>query len=123
MSAPGTGKKLASIEHEHDDDVEYRHRVATYVDGNTVAYEDTSFTTGDSPAILDVFTDLGRIAHEGYIVNDGPGRILVEMSFDGTTYGGQHTIYDGDTLSFSNLKIKKIRLTWVDNSAYRAMVG
>jgi len=123
MSNIGTGKKIASIEHEHDDDVEYRKRVATYVDGNTVAYEDTSFATGDSPAVLDVLTDLGRIAHEGYVINDGPGRILVEFSFNTTTYGGQHTLRDGETLSFNNLKIKRIRLTWVDNSSYRVMVA
>jgi hypothetical protein len=123
MSHIGTGKKLASIEHQHDDDVEYRHRVATYVDGDTVAYEDTSFATGDSPAVLDIFTDLGRIAHEGYVICDGPGRILIELSTDGSAYGGQHTLYDGDTLSFSNLKIRRIRLTWVDNSSYRVMVG
>jgi hypothetical protein len=123
MSAPGTGKKIASIEHQHDDDVEYRKRVATYVDGNTVSYEDTSFTTGDSPAVLDVFTDLGRIAHEGYVVNDGPGDITIEFSFDGATYGGLHTLKDGEMLSFNNLKIKRIRLTWIDNSAYRVMVA
>lgn len=123
MSAPGEGKKIASIDHQHDDGVEYRKRVATYVDGNTVSYEDTSFVTGDSPAVLDVVTDLGRIAHEGYVINDGPGDIRVELSYDASTYGGLHTLKNGETLSFNNLKIKRIRLTWIDNSAYRVMVA
>lgn len=123
MSHTNTGKKIASIDHQHDDGVEYRKRVATYVDGNSVSYEDSAFVTGDSPAILDVFTDLGRIGHEGYIINDGPGDIVFETSFDGVNYGGLHTLNEGEVCSFSNLKIKKIRLTWVDNSAYRVMVA
>lgn len=122
MSAPGTGKKIASMDHEHDDAVEYRKRVATYVDGNTVSYEDTDFTSANSPAVLDVITDLGRIAHEGYISNEGPGDILVELSFDNTQYGGVHTLKECEVLSLQNSKIKKIRLTWVDDSAFRVMV-
>lgn len=122
MSGTGEGKKVASMDHQHDDGVEYRKRVATYVDGNTVSYEDTAFTTGDSPTVLDVFGDLGRIGHEGYVLNDGPGNILVELSFDGTAYGGIHTLKDGELLTLQNSKIKKIRLTWVDDSAFRVMV-
>lgn len=123
MSHPGTGKKIASILHQQDDDVEYRHRVATYIDGNTVSYEDANFLTGDSPAVLDVLTDLSRIGHEGYLINDGPGDIQIEFSEDGTTYGGVHTVKQTETIQFNDLKFRKIRLTWVDNTAYRVMVG
>ena len=107
---------------EHDD-VEYRKRVATYADGSTVSYEDTSFVTGDSPIVLDVFTDLGRRGHEGQVINDGSGDIKVEVSYDGINYGGLHTLHEGDELVLENLSFKKIRLTWVSNSAYRVLVA
>ena len=82
-------QSIASDEH---DMVEYRKRVSLAVDGNSVAYEDTSFTSGDSPLVCDVFSDLGRIGHQGYICNDGSGKLLVEFSADGSSYGGQHTL-------------------------------
>lgn len=123
MSNPGSGKKIASIEHQQHDDIEYRKRVATYIDGDTASYEDTDFVSANSPAVLDVFTDLDRIAHEGYVINDGPGDFTITFSTNGTDYGGIHTVSAGEILNFSNLKIKKIKLTHIDDSAYRVLVG
>lgn len=117
------GKHLNTFAQEEHDDVEYRKRVATHVDGDSVSYEDSDFVTGDSPIVFDVFTDLGRIGHKGYIVNDGPGEIKLENSSDGTVYGGQHTIKEGEVFVLDDLKIKKLRLTWVNDSAYRALVA
>lgn len=116
-------RHLNSFANDVFDAVEYRNRVATFVDGSTVSYEDNNFSTGDSPAILDVFTDLGRIGHDGYLVNDGPGNILLEISADGTAYGGQHTIRSKEILSLKDSAIKKIRLTWAQNTAYRVLVA
>lgn len=110
-------------EYNEHDDVERRKRVATWVDGNVLSYEDTNFTSGESPAVLSVITDLGRTAHEGYFINDGPGDILIEFSFDGTNYGGQHTVHGGDIVDLKDLKIQKIRLTYVDPTEYRVLVG
>lgn len=106
-----------------NDTVENRKRVATYVDGNTVAYENAAFVTGQSPAIIDFFTDSGgKIAHKGWFVNDGPGDIKIEFSFNGSAYGGQHTIKTGETVSLDDFSIKKIRLTWVSDAGYRALL-
>jgi hypothetical protein len=110
-------------EYNEHDDAEGRKRVATWIDGNVASYEDTNFTSGESPAVLDVYNDLGRIAHEGYFINDGPGDILVEFSYDSSTYGGQHTVHGGDILDLRNLKIMRIRLTYVDPTEYRVLVG
>jgi len=38
------GKKLQSLAQDENDPVEYRKRVATYVDGSSASYEDTNFT-------------------------------------------------------------------------------
>ena len=95
---------------------------ASFWAGRTKAYEDTSFVTGESPRVLDVLTDLGRNGHDGYMVNDGNGDIKVEISDDGTTYGGQHTIKKDEIFDFYMLDIAKIRLTWVADSAYRMLV-
>lgn len=116
-------KHLNSFTNDEHDGVEYRKRVATYVDGTSVSYEDSSFVTGDSPAVLDVFTDLGRFGHKGQFINDGPGKIRVEISADGTTYGGIHTLGEGDTLVLDDLKINKLRLTWQQDTSYRALVA
>ena len=107
---------------EHDT-VEHRLRVATHIDGNTVSYEDTNFTSVESPAVLAVFNDLGRSGHEGYISNDGPGDMTYEISFDGTTYGGIHTLRGGEVHTLKNMKINRIRLTYVDPTEYRVKVG
>lgn len=123
MSKKGGHVNIASSANEEHDHIEYRKRVATYVDGDTVSYEDINFVTGDSPIVFDTFTDLGRICHEGYIINDGSGDILVEFSTNGTDYGGQHTLKSGEQLVLNNLKIKKIKLTWVADSAYRVLVA
>ncbi len=123
MANTGGHVNVASDSHEEHDHVEYRKRVATYVDGTSVAYEDTNFTSAESPAVCDVFTDLGRIGHKGYFINDGPGDIQIEISADGITYGGVHTLHGGDVLDFDDLKIKKIRITYIDPTEYRALIS
>ena len=88
---------------QQNDPVEKRQRVATYVDGSTLSYENSTFNTGASPVVINFSVDSGgRIAHKGYFVNDGPGDIQIEFSFDGSTYGGIHTIKTGETISLDD---------------------
>jgi len=91
--------------------------------GRTVTYEDTSFLTGDSPAVHDVNTDLGRNARDGYLINDGAGNFTVEVSNDGDTYGGAHTVKGGEIMRLKGLNVDRIRVTWIANSAYRILVA
>jgi len=90
--------------------------------GRSVSYEDTSFLTGDSPVVLDVNADLGRNGRDGYIANDGAGNFTVEVSDDGTTYGGSHTVKAGEILEINGVDIDKVRITWIANSAYRVFI-
>lgn len=90
--------------------------------GRSVSYEDTSFVTGDSPIVLDVNTDLSRNGRDGYLVNDGVGNFTVEISDDGTNYGGTHTIKAGEILKLKGVDIDKIRITWISNSSYRSAI-
>ena len=87
--------------------------------GLSVSYEDTSFVTGESPAVHDVNTDLGGNGRDGYVVCDGAGDITVEISNDGTNYGGSHTLKKDETLHLEGLNIDKIRITWIADSSYR----
>lgn len=105
---------------EHDS-TSYRKRVQAWVDGRSVSYEDTSFVTGDSPIALAVNTDLGRNAHGGYIINDGEGNFTVEISDDGTSYGGLHTLKKNEILELTSIVINRIRITWVSDSSYRVL--
>ena len=50
-------------------------------------------------------------------------KLLVEISADGSVYGGQHTLNGGDIMDLSNLKIKKIRLTYAQPTEYRVSVA
>lgn len=90
------------------------------INGRTFAYEKTTFAATE---VLDVENDLGRKGVDGYIICDGAGDIYIEISDDGTNYGGRHTIKDEESVILTNLKVSKIRLTHSGtNSAYRIMV-
>lgn len=121
--APKANKGPASIAHDEHDAVEYRKRIASYVDGSTVSYEDSDFVSGDSPVTLDILTDLGRTGHEGYVLNDGAGDILVAISADGENYGGNHRLKWGEQLILNNLKVGRLKLTWQEDSSFRVMVA
>lgn len=121
---PLTGRMpTQGIQKQQNDSVENRQRVATHIDGNTVSYEDTNFTVADDQSILNVFNDLGRTGFEGYLANDGPGDMQYEVSFDGSVYGGLTTLRGGEAHTLNNLKINKIRLSFVDPTEYRAKIG
>ena len=102
------------------DTKENRTRVADYVDGTSISYENTDFNSGSSPLVLDFITDSGgKTGHKGWLIVDGPGDIQVEFSADGTNYGGIHTIKGAERISLDGMSIQKIRLTWVSDSGYR----
>ena len=87
--------------------------------GLNETYEDTSFAVGDSPATHDFYGDTGRFACDGYIICDGSGNIQVDYTRDGITYGDKWTMKTGERVVLLRLDIKKIRVTWVSDSAYR----
>jgi len=93
-----------------------------YIFGLTYSYEDTSFVVGDSPVTLDVNANLGHNGHDGYIVNDGDGDFTVEISDDGQTYGGSHTVKKDEVFDLRNLDVDRIRITHVADSSYRVCV-
>lgn len=125
------GKHLNSIHADEHDTTEYRKRVTMALDGNVLSYEQTSFASLTTLVVLDVYSSLSSlrpgseqyIGHNGYISNDGPGQLGYEFSADGTTYGGYHILYGGEQLNFENLTIKKLRLTRIDDTAFRILIG
>lgn len=84
--------------------------------------EDSSFVTGDSPVTLDVRATLGRNSVDGYIVNDGAGNFTVTLSEDGTNYGQNITMKEGEVLSLKSMSINKVKITWVSDSSYRVFL-
>ncbi len=93
-----------------------------YIDGRTATFEDSSFVAGDSPATHNVNAALGRNGHDGYIVNDGAGDLTYQISNDGNTYGGAHTLKQNETVKLTGLDIDSIKITWVADCGYRIMV-
>lgn len=92
-----------------------------YLQPKTVYYatDDTSFVTGDSPVTLDVKTALGKVGNSGYVICDGAGDILVQISHDGTNYGNSIRLKNGDELDLKALSVNKIKIIWESNSSYR----
>ena len=86
------------------------------------SFEDTSFVTGDSPALLDANAALGRNATQGYVICDGAGNIQVAFSTDGVSFGDNITLKESEKLTFSNQSVDTIKITWVTDSAYRVAV-
>jgi len=125
------GKHTNSIMADEHDITEYRKRVSMSLDGDVLSYEQTSFASLPTIVVLDVYSSLASIrpgseqyiGHEGYIANDGPGQIGWESSANGSSYGGYHTLYGGEIAKFSNMTIKKLRLTRIDDAAFRILVG
>ncbi len=88
---------------------------------NPEVSENENFQAGDSPATIDVNTSLGRNGTQFLIWNDGPGDIKVEVSTDGSTYGGKHTMKEGEVYGITDVSVDSIRLNWISNSAYRVV--
>ncbi len=92
------------------------------VDDNTPkTFEDTSFISGDSPASLDCNAVLGRNATQFSIQNDGVGNFTVSISLDGSLFGDEKTVKNGEVYAIDGLSIDTIRITHVADSAYRVV--
>jgi hypothetical protein len=86
------------------------------------SYEDTDFTAGDSPFVIDFNADTGRNSIDGWIIcgGGGNGDILIEISADGATYGDQFTMKNGENAILKGWDIDTIRITHSGtDSAYR----
>lgn len=84
-------------------------------------FEAASFTSGDSPATLDLNAALGRNATNTTIINDGDGDITFAFSVDGTTFGDAIRLSSGDSLSFEDISVDSVRIAWVADSSYRVI--
>lgn len=87
--------------------------------GLNKTYESALFSSGSSPAVHDFYGDTGRYAIDGWIACDGDGNIQVDYTRDGITYGDKWTMKRGEVVDLLRLDIKKIRVTYVTDSAYR----
>lgn len=99
-------------------------RILQFSIAKNKVYQDSSFTQSESPRVLEVETDLGRPANFGFIICDGAGDITMEIqNKEQDGYGDSFTFKDGETILLNGLNIKRMRLTWVSNSAYRLLLA
>lgn len=104
------------------DNTEKRQRVAAYVDGNSVSYEGTLTTGADIVCAFHADSTPNRNAHYGYLINDGEGDLQVFWSYDGTTFGGIHTVKKGEQISFDGFSVYSLKLRWVTDTNYRILL-
>jgi len=91
--------------------------------GRNRSYESTNFQVGSSPVTISVFNDLGKFPSDGYIVCDGAGSILVQISDNGTNFGDSFTMLNDEILELKYLTIHTIKITHSgSDSAYRILV-
>lgn len=84
------------------------------------AVADTSFVVGDSPATIDINAALSRNADVGYVTCDGLGNIIINLSENGSTYGNNITLKDGESFSFEGMNVDSVKITHSGaDSAYR----
>jgi len=83
------------------------------------AATDVSFVTGDSPVTLDVNTGLSKNANDGYIINDGLGDFIVNLSSDGGSFGDDILVKYEEVFSLKSLDVDSIKITWVTDSSLR----
>ncbi len=87
------------------------------------AGSDSSFVTGDSPAVIDVNNDLGRNGMSGYFVNDGDGDINIKISNSGAVSTEDAILLKAnDVFSLDGKDVDQIQVLWVADSAYRYYV-
>lgn len=85
-------------------------------------FEDTNFESGDSPAVIDINTALGRNATNTTIICDGPGEITYQPSNDGISYGDAITLKNGEFEILEDISIDSIQINYVTaDSAYRVI--
>jgi len=94
---------------------------SSLVNRSPLSFEDTNFVTGDSPVILDINDAYGKNGREFTVINDGAGSFTVSISNDGSTFGDEHTVNNGEAYSLENIRLDSIRITWVTNSSYRVV--
>jgi len=113
----GTNPKDALVD---ENGYQYTHIAGESYGPGYYPAEDSSFTAADSPVTIDINSNLGRNASTGYLVCDGSGDILIELSEDGSTFGTQFTMKNGETLDLTGLDVDSIRITHSGtDSAYR----
>ena len=88
-------------------------------------YEDTSFATGDSPLVIEVRDDLSnKPGQAGWFINDGAGDIQIAMqNNEQSGYGDNITTKSGEMYQLNGLNIRRFRITWVADSAYRFYIS
>jgi len=77
--------------------------------GNPIYYEAEVVSPG-SPNQHDVAADLGRPAGQGCIVNDGPGDLLLDISYDGETFTENVRLKNYEILDLTGLRVYKLRV-------------
>jgi len=90
--------------------------------GNPKKYEGSVAVVG-TPVVLNVNTDLGKNAGDGYIINDGPGDLQIDISYDGTTFETDITVEEDEVFDLGGFNIHTIRIDATENGTeYRALV-
>jgi len=89
---------------------------------NPKKYEGSVVTAG-TPVLLSVYTDLGHNAGNGYVINDGPGDLEVDISNDGLAFETDITVKEDETISLEGLSVHTLRIDATeDDTEYRVLV-
>lgn len=83
---------------------------------------DTSFSLIDSPVTLDANTTLGQNSIDGFIINNGTGRLTYQISKDGAAFDDSINLEPHMGHSLRDLDIDSIKITWVTDTSYELVL-
>lgn len=83
---------------------------------------DTSFSSGESPVTLDVNSTLVRNGIDGFITNNGPGRLTYQISEDGTNFDSSINLEPQRGHSLKAVSVDSIKITWVADTSYEVVM-
>lgn len=94
------------------------------INGRSGGQEGTLGGANPITTTYDCVSSLGRLTHDGYVINDGDSDLTVEVSNDGTNYGFAHTVKEGEVFRLEKFVAWKIRLSVAqgNTAAYRLCV-
>lgn len=83
---------------------------------------DTSFIFIESPVTLDVNIELSKNSNDGFIINNGKGRLTYQISSNGSTFDDAINLEPCTGHSLKNISVDSIKITYVADTSYEVVL-
>tara|TARA_R110002126_G_scaffold37750_3_gene113483 strand:- start:222 stop:533 length:312 start_codon:yes stop_codon:yes gene_type:complete len=81
-----------------------------------------TFGVVTSPVTLNANNTLGQNSVDGYIVNNGKGRLTYQISNDGSSFDDSINLEPSTGHNLTGISIDSIKITWVVDTGYEVVL-